>query len=304
MIETPIGQFTGTTWEAACQLAFKSKHGADGYQQIPASPGDYGIEGFTKHTGYAFQCYCPERLYEQDELYEKQRDKINTDLKKLKDYAKELQGLLGGTKIINWCFVTPEINRHKLVSYSRTKEAEVREWKLPHIHENFSILLHDHEFYLKEFNSLRTSAGMPPYVGSPIQRLPEVNSGGETFDINLERKCRLRLFGMSEQRIQGLITMTRKSFLDHDTYFQSLYDRSPQTYVNIARVVNSFESQVNEWIYTSEETPEALTELVKSKLIECLVTDRNVNIDSSTAREVATRTVARWLAICELDFIE
>lgn len=65
MIETPIGQFTGTTWEAACQLAFKSKHGADGYQQIPASPGDYGIEGFTKHTGYAFQCYCPERLYEQ-----------------------------------------------------------------------------------------------------------------------------------------------------------------------------------------------------------------------------------------------
>ena len=98
--------------------------------------------------------------------------------------------------------------------------------------------------------------------------------------------------------------MTRKSFLDHDTYFQSLYDRSPQTYVNIARVVNSFEGQVNEWIYTSEDTPEALTELVKSKLIECLVTDRNVNIDSSTAREVATRTVARWLAICELDFIE
>lgn len=98
MITTPVGKFTGTTWEAQCQLAFKLKHGGDGYQHIPASPGDFGIEGYTKHTGYAFQCYCPERLYHQDELYEKQRTKINDDLKKLRDYSDDLQKILGGTR--------------------------------------------------------------------------------------------------------------------------------------------------------------------------------------------------------------
>ncbi|GLU37404.1 hypothetical protein [Pseudomonas sp. NBRC 100443] len=304
MITTPIGKYTGITWEAECQLVFKFKHGADGYQQVPASPGDYGIEGFTKHTGYAFQCYCPEKQYHQDELYESQRDKINKDLVKLKKNTIELQKILGETKIKNWCFVTPEINRNKLLSYAQTKQAEVRAWGLPHLDKNFTILLHDHEFYIQEFNMLRISAGLPPCLGSPTETLPKVNATSEPYDENLLRKCRLRMPGKSAKSIEGLVELTTKSFLDHDSYFQSLYDRSPQTYVNVARIVNAFEQDVQEWGFTSDATPEQLTELVKATLMEYLVTDRNLNIDKSTASEVVRRTIARWLAICELDFNE
>ncbi|WP_110947887.1 hypothetical protein [Pseudomonas bohemica] len=304
MITTPIGKFTGITWEAQCQLAFKLKHGADGYQHIPASPGDFGIEGYTKHTGYAFQCYCPERQYHQDELYEKQRDKINDDLNKLRDYSVQLQKILGGTKIKNWCFVTPEINRNKLHSYSQTKQTEVRAWNLSHLDENFTVLLHDHEFYIQEFNLLRTSEGLPPCLGSPNESLPKVNATPEPFDENLVRKCRLRMPGRNEKHIDGLVTLTKNWFLDHDTYFQSLYDRSPPTYVHVARIVNAFEQDVQEWRFTSDATPEQLTELVKTRLMDYLVTDRNLNIDKSTANEVVRRTISRWLAICELDFNE
>ncbi len=110
--------------------------------------------------------------------------------------------------------------------------------------------------------------------------------------------------GKSAKSIEGLVELTTKSFLDHDSYFQSLYDRSPQTYVNVARIVNAFEQDVQEWGFTSDATPEQLTELVKATLMEYLVTDRNLNIDKSTASEVVRRTIARWLAICELDFNE
>ncbi|CAJ0557567.1 unnamed protein product, partial [Mesorhabditis spiculigera] len=78
----------------------------------------------------------------------------------------------------------------------------------------------------------------------------------------------------------------------------------PQTYVNVARIVNAFELEVQEWGLTSDATPEQLTELVKTRLMDFLVTDRNLNIDKSTASEVVRRTIARWLAICELDFNE
>ncbi|AZE16532.1 hypothetical protein C4K09_2071 [Pseudomonas chlororaphis subsp. aureofaciens] len=283
---------------------FKYKHGADGYQQVPASPGDYGIEGFTKHTGYAFQCYCPEKQYHQDELYENQRDKINKDLGKLKKNTLELLKILGDVKITNWCFVTPEINRNKLLSYAQTKQVEVRSWDLPHLDQNFTILLHDYEFYLREINTLRISAGLPPCVSSPTESLPKVSTTLEPFDENIARKCRLRMPGKTEKQVDGLVTLTRNTFLDHDTYFQSLYDRSPQTYVNIARIVNAFEHDVQEWRFTSDASPEQLTELVKTRLLDYLVTDRNLNIDKSTASEVVRRTIARWLAICELDFNE
>ena len=99
MFTTKFGPFNGSTWEGLCQQVFKRKYQAECYQQMPASPGDFGIEGYTSVTGWAFQCYCPEKHYERTELYENQRDKITVDLRKLKDNVTDLQARLGSTKI-------------------------------------------------------------------------------------------------------------------------------------------------------------------------------------------------------------
>ena len=82
MLVTAHGTFDGDSWEKFCQVCFKLKYEVDGYQEIPAWQGDFGIEGFTR-TGTLFQCYCPDEDYSGDELYEKQRDKITEDLNKL-----------------------------------------------------------------------------------------------------------------------------------------------------------------------------------------------------------------------------
>ena len=54
MITTKYGEFDGNKWEAVCQVCFKHKYEEDSYQEIKASPGDHGIEGFTR-KGDAFQ---------------------------------------------------------------------------------------------------------------------------------------------------------------------------------------------------------------------------------------------------------
>jgi hypothetical protein len=55
MIQTKYGTFDGNSWEELCQRVFKLKYGDDNYQEMPASPGDYGIEGVILNTGVAFQ---------------------------------------------------------------------------------------------------------------------------------------------------------------------------------------------------------------------------------------------------------
>ncbi|TOA28410.1 hypothetical protein CGK30_23380, partial [Vibrio parahaemolyticus] len=61
MFHTAIGPLDGDTWEGFIQAVFKKKY--DNYQEMVASPGDLGIEGFVLHEGILIQCYCPDENY-------------------------------------------------------------------------------------------------------------------------------------------------------------------------------------------------------------------------------------------------
>lgn len=301
MIITPVGSFNGTIWEATIQLVLKSKYSSDGYQHVPATPGDFGIEGFTKHTGLAFQCYCPDTHYERKELNKKQQDKITRDLKKLKDNEKSLLGILGPTKIKDWYFITPEIAHNALLIHAQKKQDEVRGWNLPHIDENFTVLVHDVGFYIQEINQQRVSTGLPISMGMDNQSIPKVNEGDTDYDKNLERKTQLRMADKGEQAVNGLLRITKNAFLDHDTYFHKLYESSPQTYFQLAKALNGFEDNVEEWSHTADH-PHQLVEMVKTRLADRLLGDEQLRIDSTITDDIVRRTVARWLAVCQLDF--
>ncbi len=78
------GYMTGNAWEELCVQCYHIRYQKDNYTYIPAAQGgDAGIEGFT-NKGIVHQCYCPERVYSDDDLYEHQRDKLTTDIEKLK----------------------------------------------------------------------------------------------------------------------------------------------------------------------------------------------------------------------------
>jgi hypothetical protein len=306
MFMTKLGSFNGDTWEDLCQLVFKSKYGSDGYQEMPASPGDFGIEGFTLATGRAFQCYCPDRIYPQDVLLSKQKIKISDDIDKLKKYSDDLSARLGSSKIKDWCFVSPEINHHKLLEHARVKEAEARAWDLGILHAEFTVHLHDADFYLKEINELRSLNGVAITLGTEPTALPALDQPIEIYEQHILRKTKLRVLNdagaIASSRVDRLYNITLKKFLEHDNFFNTLNNVSPTLYFRLLRLLSIFEQDVEIWQATWTGSSESLTEKITDKLKERILADLQPGVDQSLASQISHHTIARWLAACELDF--
>jgi len=307
MFSTKFGPFNGSTWEGLCQQVFKRKYQAECYLQMPASPGDYGIEGYTVNTGWAFQCYCPEKHYERSELYEKQRDKITADLRKLKDYEKELLARLGSTKLSRWVFVTPEIDKNALLEHAKTKEKEVRGWNLPHLSDDFTVLLHDGDHYLVEINEVRAASGEALVFDDVAPVLAVLKGEREEYEQNVYRKSSLRLADKNQapnfsERVQQLSQRTVEQFLEADGYFRRISSTSPTTYVRLVRLINEYEQTVIETSATWSGTAEELTTKVREGLAKQVHEELSPEFDLANASKVARLMTARWLAVCELDY--
>lgn len=307
MYTCKFGTFHGRAWEDLCQQVFKKKYHADGYQQIPASPGDFGLEGFTLSTGWAFQCYCPEKHYSSEVLYEKQRDKITADLNKLRTYAKELGKRLNGTSLSRWNFVTPTIDANKLLSHAREKEAEVRSWGLPFITHDFSILLQDGDTYVIEINELRSSAGDLLVFDETTPSLVKEPYPSEAYEANINRKSEVRLAHKTTSegyanKLARLKDITLKDFLEADSFFRALHDEAPVIYVRLARLIGEYEQQVVEKSLTWSGSAEDLTYQVRNNLEDKIKNDLPECFGEANASKVARHMTARWIAICELDY--
>lgn len=306
MFNTKYGPFDGTTWENLCQMIFKRKYEQESYQKMPASPGDFGLEGFTLVTGVGFQCYCPDKHYDRKELYEKQRDKITTDLKKLKEYKEEIACRLGRTKLLKWIFVTPEFDKNELIKHARAKEEEVRSWKLPFLSDDFTILLYDADNYALEIREFQNALGEVLFF-SEVQPLAELDKPTEVYEENIDRKNKLRLKEFEgnesyEKRLVRLNEITIKQFLECDPYLKEIDSASPTFYLKLLRVITEFENTVKEETLTWFGNPNDLTDKLRKLLNERIINDLSPNSNMTMAEEISRRVFARWLAVCELDY--
>lgn len=306
MFKTSFGAFDGTSWEALCQQVFKQKYACDGYQHIPATPGDFGLEGFCAATGIGFQCYCPDNHYTRKELYGHQRDKITEDLKKLLLYKTQLSKILGATKISIWRFVTPEIAHNDLIQHARSKESEVKAWDLPFVAPNFSIELHDADYYLSEINWIRAAAGEALDFQDSIPELPELADPQEVYEENVLRKSTARLAAKIDSPnhatlINQLHQRTLDTFLASDGYFRRIEKTAPLLYFKVVRLINEFEIFVEDQAITYTGPPEQLTNSLRHDLEKRLIR-LGPELTEATAATIARHMVARWLAVCSLNY--
>ncbi len=307
MFTTKFGPFDGGTWEELCQQVFKRKYQAEDYQQMPASPGDYGLEGFTLNSGWGFQCYCPNKHYNRKELYEKQRDKVTEDLGKLKTYKDDIQKRLGATKLSRWIFVTPEFDKNDLLAHARVKEVEVRSWNLPFLTEDFTVLLYDGDSFLVEINEIRSAAGEALIFDDAAPVLAELIGDQETYEQNVQRKTETRLGEKRDSanftyKVQQLKQRTLESFLESEGFFRRIADSAPVSYVRLVRLINEYENHVADVSMTWSGTPEDLTTQVREGLERRINSELSPEFDETNASKVARLMIARWLAICELDY--
>jgi hypothetical protein len=304
MFQTQFGAFNGRSWEELCQQVFKAKYGADGYVSIPASPGDYGIEGYTAHTGLAFQCYCPEKHFNTAQLYENQRDKVTEDLGKLFKNAEQLAKRLGTTKIREWNFVSPVIDKNELLRHAKTKEEEARSWSLNILTADFTVLLKDGEFYQKEIKEIQSLNGQTLVFDLERPVLDELSADLSEYESNIERKSRQRIQGDGDltKRTNNLVKGTLNSFLQGDTYLRGIESSAPTVYFNLLRLLREFELQVEEACATRNGSPDGLTVRLRNELEQRVCRDLGSKVDGTTAAQIARHMIARWLAVCQLDF--
>ncbi|CUB01610.1 hypothetical protein [Comamonas thiooxydans] len=306
VFHTAYGPFDGNSWERLCQLVFKRKFSDDGYIHIPATPGDYGLEGFTKTTGCGFQCYCPDRVYPTKDLHEKQRDKVTTDLKKLQSNETDLLKILGTTKLRRWHLVTPTIAHNDLIKHAQTKEAEVRNWNLSIIAPDFQVLIHDADHYATEIRDMQAAVGNSLDFGGIATVLPELNDKSEVYEQNVLRKTRARLANVAsdklENKVSRLYAKTLREFLAHGPHLKQINDTAPTLHSRLVRLINGYETNIGETCDTWEGTPQELTEKIRTGLTERIVKELSPSIDETGAAHIAQMIVARWIAVCEVDY--
>ena len=150
---------TGNEWEKICVKCYRMRYQSDNYTEIPASNGgDAGIEGFT-NKGIVHQCYCPERTYSDNELYDHQREKLSTDIGKLKKNGTRLLAL-GVPPVSEWHFNIPEYKDSRILVHANNKRQEILTEKrdnpsaYKHIADDFQIVVKTAEDFTPEISRI------------------------------------------------------------------------------------------------------------------------------------------------------
>jgi hypothetical protein len=302
MIHTDIGLLDGDRWERLIQSVFKKRY--DTYQDMVASPGDLGIEGFVLDEGIMIQCYCPDEEYNAGILHEKQRDKITTDIGKLAKNEDDLIKHIGDCKISKWLFITPRIGKHDIHAHARKKEAEVKAQGLAFIADDFQILVKDLDYFIQDIRQQQIVNGTQLcFTSSNGQVISEPELTTE-YDDNINEKNQIRSIVKDIYKPnvhERFNENTKKQYLEGYDILRRIFNQSPELYERIAKLLNNFEDEVEEVSMTWEENPQKLISLVEGKLIDRFEKEPYIStIEHEDLVSITKHMIARWIAECPM----
>lgn len=308
MFITTYGSFRGDLWENACQVCFKLKY-SDSYSEVKAtSPGDHGIEGFTR-TGKVFQCYCPDENYSADKLYAEQRDKITTDLNKLVLYQKQLKQLIGNMKIKEWIFVTPSISKNDLIKHCTSKSFEYRAKGLEILDNEFEVLAQDIQYLLPHLQIALKEVSNDKLIfdnSELITEIDKINYKDTKSDLveNSNRKHRRRFstnVSQIDQKVDNFTDKTVKNFLDGKGIVNNWRQLLPQDYERFLKIVSQIEEDVEEMCAFPTEDNNKRYEHIKS-LVFSKIQNNFDELHEISINNLTNYIIADWILRCPINF--
>ncbi|NEA27996.1 hypothetical protein [Actinomadura bangladeshensis] len=294
-----ISNWDGDEWENWCILLIRRRYGADQVQVVPAKHrGDLGIEAFT-FDGCAFQCYAAQEPTTVKDRYEKQRDKLTRDLTKLVDRQDKFLQLLGSVRINRYIFMVPFFDSHELVQHASGKTEEFRAKHLPHLTEDFHIVVIDEDAYadVREEVIRRPQ----PLVVVQDHSQDEVSAWIEANSQAVETADR-KLRGVIEHNptrikaIEGLITQ----YIKGENALSAMRDKFPDSWENTTRYRNHKE-QLLIFQYPSMDISFNSLAII-AKEIETDLGQEIPALDSMLRSALSWATIADWIMRCPLDF--
>lgn len=303
----------GDSWELWCDDCYRDRYQSNNYVKIPANyKGDAGIEGFTQ-SGIAYQSYCPEKEYSDNELYDHLRDKLTTDINKLisKDNAKRLFNL-GVHNIKEWHFVIPEYRDKRILEHIETKTQEVlkvckdKPSEYKYIDSNFKIIIKIAEDFKVEFARLIRNPLVDLKLNAAVKSVKDVDwTKCEAQKIeNIKRKIKaimnvdndnedfkVMIKFWAESYLKGIEIMSGLQMVFGEIY-EELFDLEQQYKLDVsAKAMMNTDRSLNNKIFSDilDEFGGAI-----EKQFSCF--------SQPTIMELKRDLVSGWLADCSLQF--
>lgn len=292
--------YSGDEWEQYCLLLARRHYGADQVQDVPARHGgDLGIEAFT-FSGRAFQCYAPVEPLSTAERYEKQRDKLSTDLRKLNTKQKELKELLGDVKIGNYIFLVPIFDSAQLVKHASTKAEEVRGLCLPFLASDFKITVATDSMYAQERSEILARAATLVDMDMASDHAVGSWIAGNT-QLTATILAKLGKLSLAEQAQKSYMEQLVNQFLDTENALDRLREKYPDQWeaATSARVRKE-RKLVLEYPPESVQTRADIASVVKSLKED--FTKQVPALDEPFIDTMSWGSIADWLMRCPLDF--
>lgn len=306
------GYMTGNAWEELCVQCYRIRYQKDNYTAIPAvHGGDAGIEGFT-YKGIVHQCYCPERDYSDNELYDHQRDKLTADIEKLKKNANRLKAL-GVPPIIEWHFNIPEYKDTRILTHAESKREEVIKAKkenpsdYAHIADEFQIIIKTAEDFAPEISRvIRTSlSDMRLNLAIEHSSEPSWSECDSEKVANIRRKVKaIMLVDDSDEALNKVVGIYVDCYISGLEIMNDLRVHFPEIYEEIYRLEQSYKREVSirTLMNTDKTMNRTLFDTILNEFHSKLKQDFSSRFTEASIGELKQDLIASWLADCSMEF--
>lgn len=303
---------TGNDWEKICVKCYRIRYQNDNYTEIPASNGgDAGIEGFT-NKGIVHQCYCPERTYSDNELYDHQREKLSTDIGKLKKNGTRLLAL-GVPPVSEWHFNIPEYKDSRILVHANNKRKEILTEKrdnpsaYKHIADDFQIVVKTAEDFTPEISRIIRTNLTDIKLNAEIKHNDVVDwSECDSKKVaNIRRKIKAVMnVDDDNESINQVVDIYVNCYMSGLNIMNNLRINYPEIYEDVFSLEQSYkrEVKIKTLMNTDKKMNRSLFEDIinefQSKLehaFASLFTDASIS-------ELKQDLIASWLADCSMEF--
>lgn len=308
------GKLDGDSWEDICQSCYRMRYRDEHYTEIPAvHGGDAGIEGFTR-TGIVNQCYCAEREYSDDELYDHQRDKMTADINKLisPEYKKRLIKL-GVPQIIEWHFVVPFYKDSRIIEHAETKRKEVLRKKAEnpeqydYISQDFIIVLKQAEDFKVEITRIIRESLTDTKLNVAVRNVenPDWSLCDSPKVANITRKVKAVMGDVEDddQDLNEVVNIYIQSYIKGLEIMRMLRVSFTEIYEDVFGLTNAYKKQVK--VQTLMNTDRTMNSQIFNDILRDFEEKLKETCKYFTAEsiiELKMDIVSAWLADCSMEF--
>ncbi len=307
------GKLDGDSWEDLCQSCYRIRYQNQHYTEIPAvQGGDGGIEGFTRN-GIVNQCYCPERDYSDNELYEKQRDKMTKDIKKLLEPKYKTRLVELGVPVIHeWHFVIPLYKDSRIIKHAETKRQEVLAKKkadpaqYDYIAEDFDIIIKQAEDFKFEITRIIRESLTNTKLNLAVREVKVINWEQCESDKanNIKRKVSAVMnVEEDDEDLNEIVDTYIKAYIKGIEILRILRVSYPEIYEEVYALEQAYKNQVS--IRTMMNTDKSMNSTIFFEILddfEKQLKETCTYFTQASILELKIDIISMWLADCSMKF--